>query len=172
MTRTPGPARTGPIALAALLLGLLATPLLCAAQAGDDGASTPVITASGSAVYGEPMPLGKPLAVDSAIGQAGQWLARPGKFQGRITSVCQNRGCWLVLAEGGHHARVFSGHRFFLPKDTTGHAIVHGRLSERTLSEEFARHLAEDAGQDPEQIHGEQVEYRIDALSVEILPGS
>ncbi|MCK9488296.1 MAG: DUF4920 domain-containing protein [Xanthomonadales bacterium] len=153
--------------LIAMMLGLLAAPLVCA-----DEVSTPVITASGSAVYGEAMPLGKPLAVGSAIDQADQWLARPGKFEGRITSVCQNRGCWLVLADGERHARVFSGHSFFLPKDTTGTAVVHGRLSQRTLNEGFARHLAEDAGQDPAAISGEQVEYRIDAVSVEILPGS
>ncbi len=151
----------------AVLLGLFLVPMLFASEV-----STPVLTASGSAVYGEPMPLGKPLAVGAAIDQVDQWQARPGKFAGRITSVCQNRGCWLVLADGEHHVRVASGHRFFLPKDTTGTAVVHGRLSQRTLSEDFARHLAEDAGQDPAGISGEQVEYRIDAVSVEILPAS
>lgn len=130
--------------------------------------STPVITQSGSAVYGDAMPLGRPLAIGEAIADADGWRARPGKFEGRITQVCQNKGCWLVLAEGDRYARVFSGHKFFLPKDTTGNAVVHGTLSERTVSEAFAKHLAEDSGRNPDDVVGEQIEYRIDAVSVEI----
>ena len=141
--------------------------LLAALAQADDGVSTPTISASGSAVYGEAMPLGRPLAIGQAIADADGWRARPGKFEGRIT-----QGCWLVLAEGDRYARVFSGHRFFLPRDTTGSAVVHGKLSERTVSEAFARHLAEDAGRDPQQVVGEQIEYRIDALSVEIRPSA
>lgn len=150
-----------------ILPGLLAASWLFAGDTGMAPAS-----ADGSVLHGEPMPLGKPLAIGVAIDQADHWLVRPGKFQGRITSVCQNRGCWLVLADGERHARVFTGHRFFLPKDAAGRAVVHGRLSRATLSEDFARHLAEDAGEDPDAVRGEQEEYRIDATSIQILPAS
>lgn len=150
-----------------LLAALAMSPLAVAAE---DEVSTPTISARGTAVYGEAMPLGRPLDIASALADDQTWNRRRGKFEGKITSVCQNKGCWLVLTEGGHEARVFSGHKFFLPKDTSGRAIVYGTLSRRVLSEAFARHLAEDAGADPSQVSGEQVEYRIDAHSVEILP--
>lgn len=138
---------------------------------GDDaGASAPRTSARGTQVYGNDMPLGAPVGIGAALADSSKWRHREGKFEGRVAQVCQNKGCWLVLADGDRSARVFSGHRFFLPKDTTGNAIVHGVLEEHRVEEAMARHLAEDAGQDPSTIHGDQVEYRIDARSVELLP--
>ncbi|MBX3726725.1 MAG: DUF4920 domain-containing protein [Xanthomonadales bacterium] len=141
-----------------------------AALAAGEGASTPQITASGSHVYGEAMPLGRPAAIGSVLDDAGPFLRRRAKFEGRITQVCQNKGCWLVLADGERSARVFTNHAFFLPMDSSGNAVVYGTLGQRTLSESFARHLAEDAGDDPSSVSGPQVEYRIDAYSVELQP--
>lgn len=159
--------------LFAALLAMTCMPLFAADPGADgDGTSKPTVTAAGTHVYGQPMPLGKPLAIGSALAEVGQWRGRSGKFEGRITEVCQNKGCWLVLADGDRYARVFSGHAFFMPKDTSGRAVVHGTLAERTVSEEFARHLAEDSGRDPSTVVGEQIEYRIDAVSVELLPAS
>ena len=121
-------------------------------------------------VHGEAMPLGKPLPIDAALADGNAWTGRYGKFSGRVTEVCQNAGCWLVLAEGDSHARVMTGHRFFLPRDFRGEAVVYGRLGRRTVGEAMARHLAEDGGRDPATIHGAQVEYRIDARSIQLLP--
>lgn len=152
----------------AALLMLVAS----AAVLADDGVSTPVITEKGSHVYGEPMPLGRPVGIGTAIADSNHWEGKRTKFEGRVTQVCQTKGCWIVLADGDRYARVFSGHGFYMPKDTTGSAVVYGVLGERNVSEEFARHLAEDAGRDPAGIVGEQVEFRIDATSVELLPAS
>lgn len=138
----------------------------------EEGVSTPTTTERGTQLYGEAMPLGRPLGIGEALTNADAWRARPGKFEGRVTQVCQTKGCWLVLADGDRYARVFSGHKFFMPKDTSGQAIVHGRLSERTIPEAFAKHLAEDSGRDPATVVGDQVEFRIDATSVELLPAS
>jgi hypothetical protein len=146
--------------------------LACAPAFADDGVSTPTTSARGTPVYGEAMPLGRPIGIGAALADAGQWQGRRTKFEGRITQVCQNKGCWLVLADGVRHARVAGGHAWFLPKDTSGSAVVYGTLSERTVSEEFAKHLAQDSGRDPDQVTGEQVEYRIDASSVELLPST
>lgn len=120
--------------------------------------------------HGEDMPLGRPIGIGAALDNDSTWTGRYGKFEGRVTEVCQNRGCWLVLADGDRHARVFTGHRFFLPRDFQGEAVVFGRLGKRTLSEAFAKHLAEDGGRDPDEVSGEQVEYRIDARSIRLLP--
>jgi hypothetical protein len=163
-----------------LLLSILPLSAAClahgpSAAGGHDeaGAATvPRTTARGTMVYGEDMPLGAPIDIGTALADASAWQQRAGKFEGRVAQVCQNKGCWLVLADGDRSARVFSGHRFFLPKDTAGNAIVHGVLEEHRVEEAMARHLAEDAGQDPSTIHGDQLEYRIDARSVELLPAS
>jgi hypothetical protein len=146
--------------------------LACAPALAEDGASTPTTSARGTQVFGEAMPLGRPVGIATALASADQWQGRRTKFEGRITQVCQNKGCWLVLADGDRYARVAGGHAWFLPKDTSGNAVVYGTLSERTVSEEFAKHLAEDSGRDPAQVTGEQVEFRIDASSVELLPST
>lgn len=121
-------------------------------------------------LHGQDMPLGKPISIAAALSDPGHWSGRYGKFEGRVTEVCQNKGCWLVLADGDRYARVFTGHKFFLPMNFRGEAVIYGRLGQRTLSEAFARHLAEDSGRDPDAVSGEQVEYRIDARSIQLLP--
>ena len=153
------------ILIAGLLISIC-TPLF----AGDD-ASKPTVTEYGTHVYGERMPLGKPLPIDNAISSS-DWNGRRGKFEGRVTQVCQKEGCWMILAEGDRYARVFTGHAFTLPKDASGRAVVYGKLGERTVNEAFAKHMAEDAGRDPDTVVGDQIEFRIDATSVELLPAS
>jgi len=68
-------------------------------------------------------------------------------FSGRITEVCQKEGCWMMLEDDGHAARVMMrDHAFLVPKDASGPAEVYGVLSVEQLTPEAARHLAEDAG--------------------------
>lgn len=153
--------------LFAALLALISVPLF----AGDD-ASAPMATERGSHVYGQAMPLGKPLAIGDALTSASAWTGRHGKFEGRVTQVCQKKGCWMILADGDRYARVFTGYAFLLPKDANGRAIVYGTLGERTVDEAFVKHMAEDAGRDPDSVVGDQVEYRIDASSIELFPAS
>ena len=42
-------------------------------------------------------------------------------IHGRITEVCQKRGCWAVIREDDEQVRVrFKDYGFFLPKDCAG----------------------------------------------------
>lgn len=118
--------------------------------------------------YGEPLPPGETVPVSAAIDAIDAHDGQAGRFSGRITQVCQTKGCWLMLEDDGRAARVmFGNHAFFIPMDSTGRAEVHGVLQRHTLTPEMAQHLAEDAGRstpDPE------VEYRIVADGVVIAP--
>mgnify|MGYP003641609675 CR=1 FL=1 len=100
-----------------------------------------------AADFGEPMPEGEatPIAVAAADPQAHQ--GKPGKFSGRITEVCQKKGCWVVLEQDGHTARVMAkDHGFEVPKDASGPAVAYGVLEIEPITEEHARHLVEDDG--------------------------
>lgn len=114
-------------------------------------------------VYGEVMPPGESVSIAAALG-AGATGGEPRKYEGRITKVCQTKGCWLILEEDGRWARVMTRHAFFVPKDASGRAVVFGELSEVAVDEEQARHLAADGG------GGEPVlrEFRILARSIQI----
>lgn len=87
-------------------------------------------------------------------------------FSGRITEVCQARGCWMMLEDDGRSARVmFGDHAFFLPKDASGSAVVHGVLERKELTPEQVEHLSGDSGKG---IAAEPVEYRIVADGVRV----
>jgi hypothetical protein len=117
-------------------------------------------------VYGESMPVGAAYGVAAAIDAGVEPSAAPRKFAGRITEVCQAKGCWLMLEEEGRSARVMmKDHAFSVPKDARGTAIVYGILSDKRVDESTAQHLAEDAGRGAAPVLRE---YRIEALSVEL----
>ncbi|WP_330946168.1 DUF4920 domain-containing protein [Thermomonas sp. LB-4] len=102
-------------------------------------------------------------AVDAFDAHAG----KPGRFSGRITEVCQAKGCWMVLEHEGRTARVMFGNdAFFLPRDASGSAVVHGVLARKQLTPAQARHLGEDGGKG---LPVDPVEYRIVADGVRVV---
>jgi len=76
--------------------------------------------------YGAPMPEGEALPVAEALAQGSRLEGQPLKLSGRITEVCQNTGCWVALDAAGTPVRVRTQHAFFVPKDSSGQAVVHG----------------------------------------------
>lgn len=93
------------------------------------------------------------------------------KIKGKITEVCQAKGCWMILVDGDTYARVtFENYGFFVPTETSmQRSVVYGQLSERVLSGEQAEHYAQDAGsQSTLELHGEVKEYSIVARAVQL----
>lgn len=88
----------------------------------------------------------------------------------RIAKVCQKKGCFFVAQEGNTSARItFKDYGFFIPTDSQGKEVtIVGKLSKKVISEESAKHFAEDTGDDAAAIKGEQVEYSIVATSIVI----
>ena len=127
----------------------------------------------------EPRAFGAPLELEETT-RLGVVLANPERFtdtpvriRGRLTDLCQKKGCWTVVQDGDAVARVrFRDYGFFLPPDALGRtALIEGVASIRTLSEREARHYAaESRGGDPEAIDGPQHEVGIVASGVRLLP--
>lgn len=152
---------------------ICALSLLIAVPALAGNPAEPVAVVDGQPVYGAAMPEGAVTAIGQALAASDQYLGTPQKFSGRVAKVCQKKGCWMVLADGETHARVMFGRDdFFIPTDTTGNAVVYGTLEKKTLSAATAKHLAQDAGQDPAKVSGDTVEYTITASSVLLQPGA
>lgn len=116
--------------------------------------------------YGEPMPAGDTIAIADAAANPEAHAGKAQRFTGRITQVCQKKGCWVVLEQDGQSARVMAkDHGFAVPKDASGQAVAYGVLEAEPITEEHARHLVEDDGaQAPAQ-----KELRIVATSIEII---
>ena len=85
-----------------------------------------------------------------------------------VAEVCAKKGCFFIAQDGDYTARItFKEYGFFIPTDSKGkEVILVGEFSVQTLSEERAKHYAEDAGKDASEIKGEQKEYSIVATSV------
>lgn len=85
-----------------------------------------------------------------------------------VTEVCEKKGCFFVAHEGEYSARItFKDYGFFIPTDSKNKKVtVVGTFSKKVLSEEKAKHYAEDAGKNADEIKGEQTEYSILASSV------
>lgn len=119
-----------------------------------------------AASYGEPMPEGETTAIAVAAADPAAHAGKPARFSGRITEVCQKKGCWVVLEQDGQSARVMAkDHGFAVPKDASGEAIAYGVLELEPISEEHARHLVEDDGAKAPA----ERELRIVATAIEIL---
>ena len=124
------------------------------------------VQAAGPTPYGEPLPAGETVVVSAAIADFDAHAGKPQRFSGRITEVCQAKGCWMMLEDNGKTARVmFGAHAFYIPKDTSGSAVVHGVLTRKELTPEQVEHLSSDSAKG---IAAEPVEYRITADGIEI----
>jgi len=65
----------------------------------------PQVQAGATQVFGGAMPPGEAQPIAAAIA-ASPPDAGPRKFSGRITEVCQAKGCWVMLEDEGYVARV------------------------------------------------------------------
>lgn len=71
------------------------------------------------------------------------------KVQGKITDVCQKKGCWMDMDLGnGQTMKVtFRDYGFFVPKGAAGkNAVIEGSAYLDTLSVDELRHYAQDGG--------------------------
>ncbi len=88
---------------------------------------------------------------------------------GEVSSVCQKKGCWMVLKDGDSAiARIMmKDHAFAVPMDVKGKsAIVEGTLTSRTFTEKEVKHLEKDGGGDPAEVAGERKEFVLTASGI------
>jgi len=117
--------------------------LLAAVAAGPAFTAEPI-------AFGAPMPAGEPVGIAKVAADPTAFGSEPRLFAGRITQVCQKKGCWVVLEQDGASARVMAkDHGFAVPTDSSGPAVAYGVLEMEPISPEHARHLVEDDGAAP-----------------------
>lgn len=135
--------------------------------------SNPVIETDAYEVFGSEIEVGtlKPQTLSEII--SGENASSPVTLKTSVAEVCSKKGCFFIAQDGDFTARVtFKDYGFFIPTDSQGKEVMLvGDFSIETLSEEKAKHYAEDAGKDADEIKGEQKEYSIVATSV-VVPKS
>ena len=76
---------------------------------------------------------------------------------GAVNSVCQKKGCWMVIApvdgQGPEFMVKFKDYGFFVPKDIAGEKVIlHGKAFRQVTSVAALRHYAMDAGKSQAEI--------------------
>ncbi|MEZ6186496.1 MAG: DUF4920 domain-containing protein [Planctomycetota bacterium] len=127
-------------------------------------------------VYGEGVTLEQGPALKAVYTSPDDYAGKTIRLEGRIQDVCRKKGCWMVLRDGEAEVRIkFKDYGFFVPRDSSGRdVIVQGVAKAETISEEVAKHYAEEGG-DPEkakEIEGPQTVVSFVATGVEILGAS
>ena len=90
--------------------------------------------------------------------------------EGDVTQVCQTMGCWTMISNGTEEIRAQTLHKFFLPKDLKNvKAVVQGEFETLEITEEQAKHFAEESGIPTDNIKGPQKMNRVKATGIKIL---
>jgi hypothetical protein len=122
--------------------------------------------------FGAGLTLSLPTSLADVVLDPERFEQQPILLHGRISDVCQKKGCWTILRDGTAHVRVrFKDYAFFLPKDATGaEAFIEGIVVVETLSEKEARHYeSESRNGDPESVDGPRREVGFTASGVRLL---
>jgi hypothetical protein len=95
---------------------------------------------------------------------------------GYVTSVCQAKGCWMMLSENPADTTgifvKFRDYGFFVPKDLSGSkVVVRGKAFKEITSVDELRHYAEDEGKSKEEIEAitqpmEEMKFMADGVVV------
>ena len=106
------------------------------------------------AKFGAEITLSESLTVDQAIGQIDQIKEKEVLLAGKVTKVCQMKGCWMAFNSQLGPVRVtFKDYAFFVSEELVGKRVLaQGMMFEKTMSVSEARHYAQDAGMPKEEI--------------------
>ena len=93
--------------------------------------------------------------------------------EGMISEVCKAGGCWTVITDGENYIRALTLHKFIIPKDMdvskNYKAVIEGEFAVKEITEDQAKHFAEESGKPTDGIVGPQKMYRIKATGIKIL---
>ncbi|MDZ7660409.1 DUF4920 domain-containing protein [Fodinibius sp.] len=160
--------------LATIIVGVLFITNIGTAQNTDKvmQLAEPVETGENYKVYGSEFPDDAQFfAPGYLVRNADIFKAKKVATQGTIKQVCQKKGCFFMLSAGEKNIRVsFKDYKFFIPTDAAGSKVqLMGIFRVKDISEDQAKHYAEDAGGDAKKVMGPQKEYNIVASSVKII---
>jgi hypothetical protein len=130
----------------------------------DHGSEAPARDATGH--FGSPFVLADAKPLSTVL--TGTLGTDAVKVTGTVESVCQAKGCWMVIKDGESQARVMiKDHAFAIPMDGKGKAaVVEGTITTKELTQANIDHLKKDG--DPNVGDKPKTEYFLEATAVEL----
>ncbi len=110
----------------------------------------------GATFYGESFTEQTPISVNDMVSKLSTADSVSCELKVVSVNVCQNKGCWMEVADGSSKDTVFvefKDYAFFMPKDIVGkNLVLKGFGHKETTSVEDLKHYAEDEGKTAEEI--------------------
>jgi hypothetical protein len=147
-------------ALTALVL------LAACSHASTDAPGAPASSAAPAALPKSTLAIGAPIsAPDVALADIakapGAYANKTVTTSGKVTSVCQEKGCWMEIADASGQAHIrMHGHSFFVPKTAAGHLA---RVQATVLSDPD-----ESCTDSPPPASGPVAKVQLDATGIEL----
>ena len=126
------------------------------------------------AYFGDTIETAGALAPEALLEQLKTSDSISATVEATIDGICQSKGCWMDLNMGNGQTMTvrFKDYAFFVPMDATGkNAVVSGYVKVDTLSVDWLKHKASDAGKSQAHIDSitePRVEYSFLANGVAI----
>lgn len=111
--------------------------------------------------FGEPTKLTDADNIDAArvLADIARYDGQFVRLTGTITSICRQKGCWMKMSSQGSKLFVFveftcpvEGDRLIPIEALDKPAIVEGKITVSQITQEEARHIAQEEGQSAEEI--------------------
>lgn len=101
-----------------------------------------------ASTYGEPIKSQKKCQLKDVTTNFNQYKNKTITTFVKVDKVCQKKGCWMEVSDDGVSMRVtFKDYGFFVPQDLMGKRVnLEGKVVEKTVSVEEARHFLADEG--------------------------
>ncbi len=110
----------------------------------------------GFSVFGEDFDHKKAIAYEELLAKFPAEGKLKTTVKGKVSSVCQVKGCWMNLVADGKEEELFvkfKDYGFFMPLDLSGNEVImHGEAYKEITSVDELRHYAEDEGKSKEEI--------------------
>ncbi len=124
--------------------------------------------------WGAPFTLTNSEPLQTLVANPDPYVGKEVRVVGEVTTVCQKKGCWMVLrADGGDVVRVtMKDHAFGVRKDLAGAtAHVQGTVVRKAVDPETVAHYRSesDGGDVPEEGRTEVIELVASAVEVAAL---
>lgn len=137
------------------LLLLLPLSPLAAQQDGASSAAHAGDAHYGDAHYGDGVTLETTTPIAAILGNPDAFAGSTVRVEGRITEVCQRKGCWMQVEDAGGHVlrvKVQDDVIVFTPGEVGRQASAQGEVKVFDLSREdyqdWLRHVAEEQGRE------------------------
>jgi hypothetical protein len=148
------------------LASLSAFVLLAACSHASTDAPGAAASAAPAALPKSTLAIGAPIsapavALADIAKTPGAYANKTVTTSGKVTSVCQEQGCWMEIADTSGQAHIrMHGHSFFVPKTAAGHMA---RVQATVLTTS-----AETCTDSPPPAGGAMAKVQLDATGVEL----